>query len=177
MTFLSHDTTPAKAIIPDLKWIDGAFNFQKWNGSAYAFTPITESLYFDIFAAKRGWELWKRGETTTRSIALAPLSEPMPPRLEDDPKASKIYSVPVYSREIGRRHDLTAKGHLSSAFVDLFNGIAEIAKEAQTEKTLIVPLVSVSTVVAEDFSVAPVFNVESWMTRPEAWGPPLVVYP
>jgi hypothetical protein len=178
MSILRRDHVSVATSNNTIKWDDaaGSLAFSKRVGNTFADAPAKEPVAVDIWTTLVGWEWWAEiGTTKSRQTALVPASTTIPARPGD--KAREIYSIPLYSREIGGRRDFIVKGkNQTEALCDLFDSIDEIAKTAEAAGDLVVPVIKVGTRETDDFGTAPVFEVLEWVARPNGWPRPVVSF-
>ncbi len=153
-----------------------------WNQSAGEFTTsqrvngnfeqmsVKDSFALDYHLARHGYETWNgQDERRERKLCMAAVSAPLP--AQPDKTWKPLYTVPVWSTELGGQRELVIKGEaVTAAFADLFDAIEATVKGIDEA---VVPMVSVSSVMG-DFGTAPVFEIEDWIPRPEKWGTPIV---
>jgi hypothetical protein len=178
MSFLNRDHVAVASTNNTAKWDEQqeAIVFSKrTEHGGWHDAPVTQPFAMDIWTAQHGWEWWPEiNGSKTRLTSLGSVSAPCPAR-PNEPKAKQLYSVPIYSHELGGRRDLVVKGKAATeALCDLFDDIAVVAKEAQASGVLIVPVIEATTAATAEFGVAPVFSVSDWTERPPLWGTAIV---
>jgi hypothetical protein len=168
-THIDPSTTKA------LKWDADAACFvtSQRVGNDFKQTPVTQPFALDCWRAQHGYEQWLGDDgARTRHTALAPVSSPLPAK--PDGKATAIYSIPVYSAELGGERELIIRGEaVVAALSDLFDVIEQTIANIADKR---VPVVSVETVSTDSFGQAPKFNVDGAMPRPAKWPAPIVTF-
>lgn len=148
---------------------EGAFTHSKNINREWVQVPLTEPFAIDVWLARHGYEVWI---DKTRTDCLASVSDPMPAQPSTG-KATAIYSVPVYSREIGNGGaELIVKGKVATeCLADLFDAIADDFTDAHPQ----IPVVTVR-VEDSDFGVKPIFELDDVVARPATWRKPIVSF-
>jgi hypothetical protein len=149
----------------------GAFmTSQRINGS-FEQMSVKDAMVLDYHLAKHGFELWDGKDTVReRKLCMAAVSDPLPK--QPDKTWKPLYTVPVWSSELGGMRELVIKGEaITAALADLFDDIESKVNAHQEEA--IVPIISVTRADTE-FGMAPVFHIEQWMPRPDKWPTPIV---
>jgi hypothetical protein len=144
-------------------------------GGGFADALIIQPFAMDIWQCQIGWEWW--AEDTggkSRHVALAPVNQKAPSKPDD--KAREIYSVPLYSKELGGRRDFIVKGkNATDALCDLFEELEKDAKTFEQNRTYLLPIIKTTTK-ETDFATAPVFNIVDWVERPPSCGVVMVSF-
>lgn len=186
MSFLNrnHLTEAAPGTVT---WTEakGAFTYSAKIGSDWLQVPVMKPFAMDVWTAQHGYEFWLEvGGKRSRQSYLVSVSKKLcdaseVPGLANDDKVTCIYSVPVYSVELGGRRDLIIKGSTASrAFCDLFDELEVLNDEAGGFKAshFPVPIIEVDSE-ATDFGSAPVFKISDWLAlRPVKWSKPTVSF-
>ena len=153
-----------------------------WNQSAGVFTtrqrvnghfeqvPVEEAFALDYHLARHGYESWDgKDDARERKLVMASVSADLPE--QPDKHWKPLYTVPVWSSELGGQRELVVKGEAATAaFADLFDVIEGNIKGIDE---LVVPVVSVSKATT-DFGLAPLFEIADWAPRPDKWPVPIV---
>ena len=127
----------------------------------------------DVYQIMHGFEQWMpNGEKRERSVVMSPADKPLP--IKPEGKVTAIYSVPVYSNEIGGRCDLIINGaSATEALDDLFTDVQEKLHGLDEEA---LPVIVVSADHDGLFGAKPVFTITDWTRRPERFGKALVSF-
>jgi hypothetical protein len=161
------ETTAIHAV----KWNEsqGAFTHSKNVNSDWIQVPLVEPFAIDVWMARHGFEVWTDNKRTEH---LAPVSSDMPAKPSEG-KPIPIYSVPVYSKEIGGQGGmLIVKGKVATdALCDLFDLIGNDLTDEHPQ----IPVVHVQTE-DSDFGVKPTFSLTDIVARPVIWARPIVTF-
>jgi hypothetical protein len=165
----NHVTEKAGNIV---QWTEaaGSFTFSKNEQGVWRAVSVTQPFAMDVWTAQHGFELWVGDDgRKSREVVLVSVSEPLPAK--PDGKLTCIYSVRVYSAEMGGQRDLVVKHKApTDAFCDFFDSIVADHPDNAT-----VPIVRVTSKIS-DFGTAPVFDIQTWKPRPAHWVKPTVSF-
>jgi hypothetical protein len=174
MSLIKRDFFTAPSLKP-VQWDFnlGAFTTSQRVGNEWQQVPVAQPFALDFWLAQHGYEVWTDSNgKKERKTSMASVSGPMPE--EPSGKTTRLYTVPVWSGELGGQRELVIKGEaITAAFADLFD---EIEAKLDGVDDVPVPIVSVSSKDTVEYGKAPVFNLDDWELRPNNWPKPIVSF-
>jgi hypothetical protein len=165
----THAVAP---VTKQVKWDleQGVFVTEKPIDRQFKWVPVTD-FAMDIWLAQHGWEIWtKAGDKMQRQVIMASVSDDLPPQPEG---GKPLYTVPVHGNDLGGMRELTIKGiEVTASFVKLLTDFQESFGDVDE---MMLPVIEVGCK-ETDYGLAPVFNVENMIQRPDHWKPAIVSF-